>query len=91
MSPGLLEGDWLLVLPSRRSSPGSVVVVRDPRAPARLLIKRVRAVAGRALHVAGDLPDASTDSRAFGAVDASTVVGRAVFRYAPLRRIGRVR
>ena len=41
--------------------------------------------------VAGDAPDASTDSRAFGSVRAADVEGRPWFRYWPLPRIGRVR
>ena len=91
MAPGLLAGDWLLAVRSRRVRSGDVVVVRDPREPERLLIKRVRAARAGTLAVAGDFADASTDSRAFGPVDARDVVGRAVLRYAPLRRFGRVR
>ena len=72
---------------------GDLVLVPDPREPARLLVKRVAEVhdGGRELIVAGDARDASTDSRAFGSVTASTVQGRPWFRYWPLRRIGRVR
>ena len=42
------------------------------------------------LRLAGDAPDASTDSRAFGAVDPTTVRGRPWLRYWPPRRIGRL-
>jgi signal peptidase I len=41
--------------------------------------------------VMGDRRDHSTDSRYFGDVPLSDVVGRAAFRYAPLGRAGRVR
>ena len=44
---------------------------------------------GRLL-LAGDARDASTDSRTFGAVDPSAVVGRPWFRIKPLARIGRI-
>jgi type IV secretory pathway protease TraF len=40
--------------------------------------------------LAGDNPDGSTDSRMFGAVARSAIVGRVVYRYAPAARAGRV-
>lgn len=91
MEPSLREGDWLFVLPPRRAPrPGDVVVVRDPREPARLLLKRVAEVRDDACVVIGDSADHSTDSRTFGAVPFAQVIGRAAFRYAPLRRMGPV-
>jgi hypothetical protein len=45
---------------------------------------------GRHLSLAGDAPDASTDSRAFGSVETSRVEGRPWFRYWPLSRWGPV-
>ena len=61
--------------------------------PTRLLVKRVSEVDDRRRHlfVTGDSPDASTDSRSFGSVEATAVEGRPWFRYWPLRRLGRVR
>jgi nickel-type superoxide dismutase maturation protease len=96
MSPTLQPGDWLLVDPEAYAEAalaiGDLVLVPDPREPARLLVKRVAEVhdGGRELIVAGDARDASTDSRAFGSVTASTVQGRPWFRYWPIRRMGRV-
>jgi nickel-type superoxide dismutase maturation protease len=95
MAPTLLPGDWVLVdadAYARRSArAGELVLAPDPRTPARLLIKRVTEVDpdGR-LRVIGDAPDTSTDSRAFGALDPSTLAGRPTFRYWPPSRIGRV-
>jgi nickel-type superoxide dismutase maturation protease len=96
MAPTLQAGDWLLVDPDgyARQAPveGNLVLAPDPRDPERLLIKRVAAVDrdGR-LQLAGDDPDASTDSRTFGALDPSLVEGRPTLRYWPPGRVGRVR
>jgi nickel-type superoxide dismutase maturation protease len=96
MEPTLRRGDWLLFDPltfRRRSArPGELVVVPDPREPARWLVKRVGAVEtdGRLL-VAGDDPAESTDSRAFGSVSPVDVVGQPWFRYWPPGRVGRIR
>jgi nickel-type superoxide dismutase maturation protease len=94
MEPTFHDGDWLLVRRlGRPPRAGDVVVATDPREPERLLVKRVRSVAPEGLTIQGDHPDPaeSTDSRQFGPVPGSAVVGRPVLRYAPLGRIGLVR
>jgi signal peptidase I len=102
MAPAFLPGDclvvvkpasrWLAVLFGRTTGvkPGEVVAVRDPRHPGRVLVKRVSSVDGNAgtLEVLGDARQASTDSRTFGPVPMSSVLGRAVYRYAPAGRTG---
>jgi len=95
MAPTLEAGDWLLVDPDayrvRGPMPDDLVLVSDPREPERLLVKRLAGFDGAGdLLVAGDTPEASTDSRSFGALDPATVQGRPWFRYRPLRRWGRV-
>ena len=77
--------------PRREPRVGEVVVLRDPRDEKRLLLKRVAAVHEGEVTVMGDRRDHSTDSRYFGDVPLSDVVGRAAFRYKPLARAGRVR
>jgi nickel-type superoxide dismutase maturation protease len=96
MAPALQPGDRLVVVsvPWVRQPwprPGDVVAVRDPRQASRLLVKRVASVRPDAgtLEVAGDAREHSTDSRAFGPVPRSSIVGRAVYRYAPVGRSGR--
>jgi nickel-type superoxide dismutase maturation protease len=96
MAPALLPGDRLVVVaqpwaPGRWPRPGEVVAVRDPRRPDRILVKRVGGVDRSAgiFEVLGDAADASTDSRSFGPVPRSALVGRAVYRYAPAARSGR--
>ena len=88
MEPALRAGDWIVI--SRLWRPprvGEIVLVRDPREPERLMLKRVAAVADGACTVLGDRPDESTDSRTFGPVPFANVLGRALFRYAPVGRI----
>ncbi len=96
MEPALEPGDWLLVDPDayarRAPGPGSLILAPDPRQSDLVLLKRVGSVdADGRLHVLGDAPDASTDSRAFGSIDPGTVQGEPWFRYWPLRRAGRLR
>jgi len=97
MVPALLPGDRLVVLrtPWRspfRPGPGKVVALRDPRRPDRILIKRVRSVdlGLGTLEVEGDSREFSTDSRSFGPVARSAIIGTAVYRYAPSGRNGPV-
>jgi nickel-type superoxide dismutase maturation protease len=97
MAPTLAAGDWLVI--ERRSygrrlpRVGEIVLAPDPRDPSRELIKRVAAVdaSSRTVELRGDAPEASTDSRAFGAVPIDTVRWRAVACYWPLARAHLVR
>ena len=94
MEPTFRDGDWLLVRRLQRPPrPGEVVVARDPREPERLLVKRVRSVAPEGVTIHGDHADPaeSTDSRQFGPIPGSAVLGQPILRYAPLGRFGLVR
>jgi nickel-type superoxide dismutase maturation protease len=89
MEPTLREGDWIVVSTfARHPRVGEIVLVRDPRDAERLILKRVAGVADGACTVLGDRPDESTDSRTFGPVPLGNVLGRALFRYGPVGRIG---
>ena len=89
MEPALRAGDWIVVWgQSRAPRVGEIVLVRDPRDPEHLLLKRVASVKDGACTVLGDRPDESTDSRTFGPVQLRDVLGRAIFRYGPVGRIG---
>jgi len=94
MAPTLLPGEWLVVeqrsYTRRQPRVGEIVLAADPRDPSRELIKRVAALDGVAglVDLAGDAPEASTDSRAFGALPLDSVRWRVIGRYYPPRRIG---
>lgn len=90
MHPTLEPADRVLVLPLR-ARVGDVIALRDPRVPARVIIKRVHDIVDGELDVRGDNTAASTDSRTFGPVGRRAVLGRVVYRYAPAGRSGRVR
>jgi len=96
MEPTLIPGDRLLVeshsYVSRAPRPGEVVLAADPRQLDRELIKRVASIdeVASSAKLRGDAPEASTDSREFGAVPLSTIQWRAVFRYWPPQRAGRL-
>lgn len=86
MEPALRPGDRLLVV-ARPPRVGDVVALRHD---GRVMVKRVAAIDGSHVTVHGDNGAASTDSRSFGPVPRSAVIGRAVYRYAPRERAGRV-
>ncbi len=86
MAPTLSPGERVLVNRAsyRRSKPrpGDLIVLRDPREPGRLLLKRIDQPTGDgAWLVAGDNELASTDSRQFGPVVEDLIVGKVLLRY----------
>lgn len=90
MEPAYRARDRVLVnrlaYRSRTPAVGDVVVLRDPEARERFLLKRVAVAPGAPLapgwvYLLGDNLGSSRDSRAFGPVLASDVVGRAWFKY----------
>jgi len=105
MAPTLLPGDWLLLDPTTRRWPrrGAIVVFREPRS-GMLAIKRVAARGGdRVLDrygvvdlapdeawLLGDNRSVSVDSRRYGPVPDSALIGRAWLRYGPAGRFGRL-
>lgn len=101
MAPALLPGERLLVdrLAYARDRPraGDVVLVAHPLRGDLRLVKRLAGVPGQAVGgggvlargeywVLGDNTDESTDSREFGPVRRSDLLGRAWLRYWPTER-----
>lgn len=91
MAPALHPGDRLLVVRALRTPQiGDVVLAHDPREPGRELIKRVADVTPQGVVLHGDNASASTDARTFGTLPTHGLQWRAVARYWPPGRMGRL-
>jgi nickel-type superoxide dismutase maturation protease len=88
MRPTLLPGDRVLVWRGRRLRSGDVVALVDPKG--RRVVKRLSEGTGTGYFVIGDNLASSTDSRHFGPVEPSAILGRVVWRYWPEDRRGRI-
>jgi nickel-type superoxide dismutase maturation protease len=91
MEPALRHGDRLVIWRTGRVREGDIVALADPRDRGRTLLKRVAALHPAGVFVLGDNAQRSTDSRHFGPVGTRSLIGKAVYRYAPLARAGRLR
>lgn len=90
MAPTLEPGDHLLVHRTTSLCAGDIVAATDPREPGRTVLKRVAEVGDTSLVLLGDNPAHSTDSRLWGRVPIASVQGRAIYRYSPPQRAGRL-
>ena len=86
MEPLMRNGDWWLVRRTKRLRPGDPVVLVHPKRPDALIVKRLDHHESDGWWVLGDNLDASEDSRHFGSVPESSIVGKAIARYHPLKR-----
>jgi len=79
MAPLLNSGDVVIVQPSAMFAVGDVVLAEHPFRSGVKILKRIAQIEqdGR-LHLVGDNPDESTDSRTFGKVPSEQVLGRVV-------------
>ena len=79
MAPTLLPGDLVLITPMRAEATlpalGSIVVARPPGRSSTRIIKRLATIQAGNLVLLGDNPQASTDSRQFGAVPRRLLIG----------------
>jgi len=81
MAPTLTDGQHVLVQPSSTADPGAIVVVRHPFRTDIRLIKRVQSVHDDGLHLTGDNPKESSDSRALGRIPWVHLVGIVTARF----------
>ena len=84
MLPTLCSGTEILIQPNHALdyAIGDVVCCQRPDQSEQVVIKRIDSIVAtdRTVTVRGDNPDASTDSRDFGAVAMSAILGRVVCR-----------
>lgn len=88
MSPTYNDGDWLLFMARAGKSIGNleklvgrVVVIERESYPGIYFIKRVKRVDNNEIWVEGDNVQASTDSRQWGSLKPSEIVGLVLLRY----------
>ena len=81
MVPVLAPGDHVLVWRTDRITVGDIVAFSDLDGGDTILVKRVVGVDRSAVRVEGDNVGASRDSRHFGPVPRSLVIGRVVWNY----------
>jgi nickel-type superoxide dismutase maturation protease len=91
MVPAYYDGDRLLVHYGAPVGPGDVVLARDPRDQALVLLKRIARRESGGWWLLADNPYAAGDSRQFGAVPDALVLGRVAGRLWPPRWLRRPR
>ena len=83
MTPTLKTGDRVLIDKSSPISIGDVVVANHPFKSSVKLIKRVSSIAPDGnISLIGDNPNESSDSRGFGSINRTDIIGRVVARLA---------
>ncbi|MBT8491925.1 MAG: S26 family signal peptidase [Deltaproteobacteria bacterium] len=80
MEPTLSEGDWILArsAPGYEPGVGDLVVAPDPSQPGRVLVKRIRSMGDSTVALASDNPFEGRDSRHFGSLPKSELIGMVV-------------
>jgi nickel-type superoxide dismutase maturation protease len=91
MRPTFQPGDFLLVDTRAYAAappiPGDLVLATHPYEPGIEVVKRVAEVdPDRGITLLGDNSEYSTDSRHYGPVPASALIGRVLVRYWPITR-----
>lgn len=88
MSPHIERGDYVVVnrwaYRFRGPARGDVVVVRDPEAASRYIVKRIsQTLPDGRLELTGENAARSRDSRSFGPIRKETIVGKVWLRLRP--------
>ncbi len=80
MEPSLHSGDYLIVNRWYRAlKVGDIVVLRHPGKNISI-VKRISTISGKLLFVVGDNSGSSEDSRSFGSLDKSSVIGKVIMK-----------
>lgn len=81
MSPVLKDGDLVTINPHAAFCVGDIVLARHPFKQSVKIIKRIAEILdGERYILLGDNPNESSDSRAFGAISAKDILGKAEAR-----------
>lgn len=83
MLPTYRPGEIVLINTWARPRIDDVVIARDPRDAMRRILKRVTGIRDTEITLAGDNPNASTDSRTFGSITRNDILGRVVYPKKP--------
>jgi nickel-type superoxide dismutase maturation protease len=81
MVPVLAPGDRILVLRTDQIAVGDIIAFTDPDGGESVLVKRASGVDRNSVRVEGDNFGASRDSRHFGPVPRSSIIGRVLWCY----------
>jgi len=85
MEPTYVDGDYVLFekvsVYLNRVQPGDVIAFHYPLDPSIRLVKRVEVVEDGRFFVVGDNAAESSDSREWGPVDRSLLIGKAIWKY----------
>jgi signal peptidase I len=81
MVPVLAPGDRILVLRTDQIAVGDIIAFADPDGNEGVMVKRASGVDRSSVRVEGDNFDASRDSRHFGPVPRSAIIGRVLWCY----------
>jgi nickel-type superoxide dismutase maturation protease len=81
MVPVLAPGDRILVLRTDQIAVGDIIAFEDPDGSEGALVKRATGVDRNSVRVEGDNFGASRDSRHFGPVPRSSIIGRVLWCY----------
>jgi len=78
MYPTLKEGDVLLVDKRAELEEDQIVILKDPQNPKKVLVKRIIVLDSEYAWVEGDNNGNSRDSRDFGEVSRTNIIGKVI-------------
>ena len=81
MEPAVQNGQWWVVRKGAKLRQGDVVLLQHPERSDLSVVKRLSHREDSGWWVLGDNPRESDDSRQFGAVSDTLIIGRLIFRY----------
>ena len=81
MEPAVRNGQWWVVRRGVKLRQGDVVLLQHPTRSDLSVVKRLSRREGDGWWVLGDNPRESDDSRQFGVVPDTLIIGRLIFRY----------